>query len=128
MFEFFTFFIFINNYFILIRTTRKVSNPFSLINIKPQTALPLLNGCNVLIREYLDPFIFWFNMARNFYWSTFFGQIISWNNLTFIKARILRKEYFNRSRFCLLDFKITFNLKNSFKNLFMFENPFKFLK
>ena len=46
-------------------------------------------------------------MARNFYCVTFFGHIFNRNNLTFIKARILRKEYFNRSRFCFLDFTIT---------------------
>jgi hypothetical protein len=50
-------------------------------------------------------------MARNFYWSTFFGHIFNRNNLTFIKARILKNEYFNRSRFCFLDFKITSNLE-----------------
>jgi hypothetical protein len=48
---------------------------------------------------------------RNFYCATFFGQIFNQNNLRFIKARILRKEYFNRSRICYLDFKITFNLE-----------------
>jgi hypothetical protein len=53
-------------------------------------------------------------MARNFYWSTFFGHIFNLNNLTFIKARILRKEYFNRSRFCFLDFTITSNLEKYF--------------
>jgi hypothetical protein len=50
-------------------------------------------------------------MARNFYCSTFFGQIFNRNNLTFLKARILRNEYFNRSRFCFLDFTITSNLE-----------------
>ena len=53
-------------------------------------------------------------LARNFYWSTFFGHIFNLNNLTFIKARILRKEYFNRSRFCFLDFTITSNLEKYF--------------
>ena len=53
-------------------------------------------------------------MARNFYCATFFGQIFNRNNLRFIKARILRKEYFNRSRFCFLDFKIIFNLEKYF--------------
>ena len=47
------------------------------------------------------------HMARNFYWSTFFGQIFNRNNLTYKKARVLRKEYFNRSIFRFLDFKIT---------------------
>jgi hypothetical protein len=55
-----------------------------------------------------------YNMARNFYWSTFFGHIFNRNNLTFIKARILRKEYFNRSRLCFLDFTITSNLEKYF--------------
>ena len=54
------------------------------------------------------------DMARNFYCATFFGQIFNRNNLRFIKARILRKEYFNRSRFCFLDFKIIFNLEKYF--------------
>jgi hypothetical protein len=53
-------------------------------------------------------------MARNFYWSTFFGHIFNLNNLKFIKARILRKDYFNRSRFCFLDFTITSNLEKYF--------------
>jgi hypothetical protein len=50
-------------------------------------------------------------LARNFYCATFFGHIFILNNLTFIKARILRKEYFNSSRFCFLDFTITSNLE-----------------
>jgi hypothetical protein len=53
-------------------------------------------------------------MARNFYCATFFGHIFNRNNPTFIKARILRKEYFNRSRFCFLDFTITSNLEKYF--------------
>jgi hypothetical protein len=53
-------------------------------------------------------------VARNFFCATFFGHIFSRNNLTFIKARILRKEYFNRSRFCFLDFTITSNLEKYF--------------
>ncbi len=55
-----------------------------------------------------------YNMARNFYCDTFFGQIFNRNNLRFIKARILGKKYFNRSRFCFLDFKIIFNLEKYF--------------
>jgi hypothetical protein len=54
------------------------------------------------------------DMARNFYWSTFFGHILNRNNQTFIKTRILRIEYFNRSRFCFLDFTITSNLEKYF--------------
>jgi hypothetical protein len=53
-------------------------------------------------------------VARNFFCATFFGHIFNLNNLTFIKARILRKEYFNRSRFCFLDFTITSNLEKYF--------------
>ena len=54
------------------------------------------------------------HLARNFYWSTFFGHILNRNNQTFIKARILRKEYFIRSRFCFFDFKNTSNLEKYF--------------
>ncbi len=53
-------------------------------------------------------------MARNVCCATIFGQIYNQNNLRFIKARILRKEYFNRSRICFLDFKIAFNLEKYF--------------
>jgi hypothetical protein len=53
-------------------------------------------------------------MARNFNCAPFFGHIFNLNNLTFKKARIMRKEYFNRSRFCFLDFTITSNLKKYF--------------
>ena len=54
------------------------------------------------------------NMEGNFYCATFFGHIFNRNNPTFLKARILWKEYFNRSRFCFWDFKITSNLENYF--------------
>jgi hypothetical protein len=59
------------------------------------------------------------DLARNFYCATFFGQIFNQNNLRFIEARILRKEYFNRSRICFLDFKITFNLEKYFWELIL---------
>jgi hypothetical protein len=46
----------------------------------------------------------------HFFWMVIFNL----NNLTFTKARILRKEYFNRSRFCFLDFTITSNFEKYF--------------
>jgi len=55
-----------------------------------------------------------YQMTSNFYCVTFFGQIFNRNNLRSIKAWILRKEYFNKSSFCFLDFKIIFNLEKYF--------------
>ncbi len=53
-------------------------------------------------------------MEGNFYCATFYGHILNRNNQTFIKARILRKEYFIRSKFCFWDFEIKFNLEKYF--------------
>jgi hypothetical protein len=66
------------------------------------------------ISKILEMHFQFLEMARNFYCATFFGHIFNRNNPTFIKARILRKEYFNRPRFCFLDFTITSNLEKYF--------------
>ncbi len=96
---------------------------FSLVDCPNQTNYHINNGlkCHLVLLMTVCN-----DLARNFYWSTFFGQIFSWNDLAFIKSRILRKEYFRRSRFCVLDFlKLHLTLKkNTFENWFMFENRF----
>jgi hypothetical protein len=52
--------------------------------------------------------------GKKFLLVHFFGHILDRNNQTFTKTRILRKEYFNRSRFCFLDLTITSYLEKYF--------------
>jgi hypothetical protein len=79
-----------------------------------QKLFPLFKFTFWLFRNISAKNLYVKNVARNFYGATFFGHIFNLNNLTFIKGRILRKENFNRSRFCFLDFTITSNLEKYF--------------
>jgi hypothetical protein len=82
--------------------------------------IPIINKCATRFHFQYKKLMYhhvWKNLKN-------FASLIVYMNLiigkkfllcqTFIKSRILRKKYFNRSRLCFLDFTITSNLEKYF--------------